>query len=92
MRTHLITTCAAGCVFMCASALLAEVTVAPVFGDHMVLQREWPVPVWGTAAPGEQVSVGFAGQTVETKAGPDGNWLVKLKPLETSRTAQALVA
>ena len=30
--------------------------LAPVFSDHMVLQREMPVPVWGTAAAGEEVT------------------------------------
>ena len=39
---------------MAASAAQAAVKVAGVFGDHMVLQREQPVPVWGTAAPGER--------------------------------------
>jgi len=28
----------------------AEVKVASVFGENMVLQRERPVPIWGTAA------------------------------------------
>lgn len=31
-----------------------------VFGDHMVLQRGRPVPVWGEAAPGEEVRVSFS--------------------------------
>lgn len=40
----------------------AELTLAPVFSDHMVLQREKPVPVWGNAAPGATVTVEFAVQ------------------------------
>ena len=40
----------------------AELKLAGVFGDHMVLQRDKPVPVWGWAEPGEQVTVEFAGQ------------------------------
>ena len=46
----------------------AKVAFAPVFGDKMVLQRDMPVRVWGTAAPGEAVKVSFAGQSRETKA------------------------
>ena len=38
----------------------AELTVALVFTDHMVLQRDRPVPVWGEAAPGERVAVEFS--------------------------------
>jgi sialate O-acetylesterase len=41
------------------------------------------VPVWGTAIPGEQVSVEFAGQIRSTVAGPDGKWQVVLVGLKT---------
>lgn len=54
---------------------------AAVFGDHMVLQRDMPVPVWGTAAPGEEVTVRFRDQAKTAKAGADGKWLLKLDPL-----------
>jgi sialate O-acetylesterase len=47
----------------------------------MVLQRDMEVPVWGTAAPGEQVAVEFAGQKVSVAADPSGRWMTKLKPL-----------
>ena len=44
-----------------------------VFGDHMVLQRGQPVPVWGWAQPGETVTVTFAGQKKQAVgAEPDG--------------------
>jgi sialate O-acetylesterase len=49
--------------------------------DHAVLQCDKPVPVWGRAAPGEHVSVAFAGQAVGTTAGPDGRWIVVLAPM-----------
>ena len=32
--------------------LRGEVTLSPMFGDHAVLQRDKPVPVWGKAKPG----------------------------------------
>ena len=67
-----------------AQAGVAEVELPGVLSDGMVLQRELPVPIWGTANPGESVSVSFAGQKVRTEAGADGKWLVKLKPLKTS--------
>lgn len=62
----------------------AEVKVPVVFSDHMVLQQGIPVPVWGTATPGEDVSVSIAGQTQSVKAGANGKWMVKLKPLTIS--------
>lgn len=57
---------------------------APHFSDHMVLQRGIEVPVWGTADAGAKVTVSFAGQTVNTKAGKDGQWRAFLKPLVAS--------
>ena len=52
-----------------------------LFGDGMVLQRDIACPVWGTAAPGEAVTVEILGRTKTTQAGADGRWSVKLDPL-----------
>lgn len=52
-----------------------------LFSNSMVVQRDLPVPVWGWADPGENVSVEFAGQTHTTTAGGDGAWRVRLDPL-----------
>ena len=46
----------------------------------MVLQRDMPVPIWGTADNGEKVTVQFNGQSASTVA-TDGKWMVRLKPL-----------
>ncbi|MDB5105870.1 MAG: Sialic acid-specific 9-O-acetylesterase [Fibrobacteres bacterium] len=51
------------------------------FGDHMVLQRNMSVPVWGNALPNETVTVTFNGQTRQGKAGADGKWMVRLDPM-----------
>lgn len=68
----------------------AEVELAAVFGDGMVLQRELPVPIWGMAAPGEEVTVTFAGQSVSGRADAKGQWMVKLAPLDTSSENRTL--
>ncbi|MBV9923407.1 MAG: sialate O-acetylesterase [Acidobacteria bacterium] len=73
-----------------AASARAEVTLPDVLSDSMVLQRGVRVPVWGTAAPGEAVTVGFAGQTKRTKAGADGRWRVWLDPLRANATPQVL--
>ncbi len=65
-----------------ASMAHAAVTPNPLFAHHAVLQQRMPVPVWGTADPGEAVTVQIAGQKVSTTAGPDGKWLVRLAPLK----------
>ncbi len=62
----------------------ADVKMPSVFGSHMVLQRDQPDKVYGTADPGEEVSVSIAGQSKTTKANDQGRWSVTLDPLKTS--------
>lgn len=63
----------------------------PVFLDRMVLQRGKPVPVWGTAPPGSEVSVKFSGQTKTTAVTVGGKWEIKLDPLVANKRPQNLV-
>ena len=65
--------------------------LSPVFGEHMVLQRDKPVRLWGWAEPGTQVTVTFAGQKKTATADAQGRWLVALDPLEASADARDLV-
>lgn len=69
----------------------ADVSLPAVFSDHMVLQREVEVPVWGWAEPGEQVTVSIAGQSPSATAGADGKWMVKLAPMKTGEPATLTV-
>jgi len=71
-------------LLLTACPLLAEVKLASPFTSHMVLQREKPVPVWGTADAGEKVTVEFAGQKISATASADGKWRADLKPMEAS--------
>ncbi len=69
----------------------AEVKLHGLFGDHMVLQRDMKVPVWGTADPGEAVTVEFDGQKVAGKADDKGKWLVTLEPLKAGGPHKLMV-
>ncbi len=60
------------------------------FGDHMVLPMERPVTVWGTGDPGEEVSVGFSGQTARTRVDDAGRWELRLPPLAASAEGRKL--
>ena len=65
--------------------------VSKLFSDHMVLQREMPVPVWGMAKPGTKVTVKFGAQQEKTgEAGTDGKWLLRLDALKVSAEPAAL--
>jgi sialate O-acetylesterase len=69
----------------------ATVSLAPLFRDHAVLQRDKQIPVWGSAAPGEHVAVSFRGQNADATAGADGRWTVSLAPLAASKDPSDLV-
>jgi len=69
----------------------AGLATAAIFSDHLVLQREAKVPVWGTATAGESVSVTFAGQTKSVVAGADGRWRIVLDPLKAGDTGALVV-
>ncbi len=68
----------------------AELRLPAVFGDHMVLQRDARVPVWGTADAGAVVTVAFAGQTKTATAASDGRWRIDLDPLTASAAGREL--
>ncbi len=77
-------------VLATAASATAAVTLAPPFTEHMVLQRDQPVPVWGTAAPGEQVTVEFAGQEKSATTDGKGTWRVTLDRLPASAEGRVL--
>lgn len=51
------------------------------YTDRMVLQRDRPLPVRGTANAGTRIKVSIAGQHKKTRTGSDGKWQVTLDPL-----------
>ena len=73
-----------------SAGLQAEVKLPAILSDHIVLQREAAVPIWGTAEAGEKVSVQLGDQTKSATAGSDGRWMVKLDSLKAASTAQEL--
>src|SRR5262245_2822566 len=70
--------------------LRADVKLPAVISDHMVLQADSPVSLWGWADAHDAVSVTFAGQTVKTTADAQGAWTIKLDKLKASSESQTL--
>ena len=68
---------------------LAEVTAPRLFGDHMVLPDGDATPIWGNASGEKSVSVSFLDPNgseiaqTQTDVDPNGNWLVRLGPLQS---------
>ena len=67
-----------------AAAVLSAISVSRFFSDGMILQRDRPVPVWGTAAPGERVEASFRGKRAQATADAKGNWCATLPALPAS--------
>lgn len=59
-------------------AAIAQQKLAAVFSDHMVLQRNAPLNIWGTAKPGETITIRFHEQEKKAVCNKEGKWLVTL--------------
>lgn len=68
----------------------ADLRLAQPFQDHMVLQRQMPVPVWGWAAPNKEVTVTMGGQSAKATSDASGYWCAKLPAMEANATGQAV--
>jgi sialate O-acetylesterase len=77
MSPRLLLAC--GLAALAAPPARADVQLHPLFTDHAVLQRDMPIPVWGTANPGATVTVQLgAGASATATADSDGRWLARL--------------
>lgn len=75
----------------CVPLARADVKLPAIFSDHLVLQRDMPVPVWGWADAGETVTVSVAGQSQTATAGADGKWRVTLTKLASGEPGTLVV-
>lgn len=66
--------------------------LASVFKDHMVVQREKAIAVFGTGEPGEKVFVTLFTSKSHTTVKKDGTWCVSLSPLPTGEGYQMKVS
>lgn len=77
-------------VLFAPSANAADLKLSSLFQDHMVLQRERPIKVWGWSDAGDKVTVSFAGLTKRATAGKDGKWMVTLAELKASSEGRVM--
>jgi sialate O-acetylesterase len=73
-----------------ASTAVAEVKLPDVISSSMVLQQKQAIPIWGTAEPGESVTVTFAGKKKTVIAGADGKWRVDLGKFDASSEPRSM--
>ena len=90
MRTSSGLTISLAAWLISSGVLRCEVKLPPHFSDHMVLQRDMRVPIWGTADPGEAATVAFAEQQKSAIAGADGKWRIELDAMSASPQGRPL--
>ncbi len=73
-----------------ATSARADVRVPSIFGDHMVLQQQQPIRIWGWAEKGESVTVALGSDTQTATAADSGRWQVALPPRKASNAPATL--
>ncbi|MEO8498032.1 MAG: sialate O-acetylesterase, partial [Planctomycetota bacterium] len=77
-------------LLLAPSITAAELSLGSLFQDHVVLQRDMAVPVWGTAEAGQSVAIEFAGQSKQATADDQGKWVIKLDAMPASAEGRTL--
>jgi sialate O-acetylesterase len=77
-------------IFLFPLSVQAQLQLAKIFSDNMLLQRERPIHVWGKGVPGKNVGVGFADEVVIINVKPDSTWSVELSPQKANSIPQSL--
>jgi len=75
---------------LCTGDLFAQIRLPKLIADHMVLQRDQPVTVWGWASPEEKVSLTLKNKTYHTATSLDGKWKVSV-PAQPSGSGYEMV-
>ena len=60
----------------------AQLRLPEIFSDHMILQRDKPVKIWGSANAGETILVSIGNVKSEVSADKSGHWLISLPPFK----------
>ncbi len=76
------------------AAARADVKLNELFTDNMVLQAHHDDPIWGTASPGEEITIfitssDFKSETKVLTPGDDGHWRATLPSMGPTMTESA---
>lgn len=74
-----------------AAAAYAKISTPRIFSDNMILQRDMPVKIWGTADPNAMVNVDFGNQNVSVKSDGWGFWTATFAPMPACKTPRDIV-
>ena len=68
----------------------AQIRLPRLISDHMVLQRDQPLKIWGWASPNEKVTIQFDHKTYKTAANAAGKWEIGL-PAHSAGTGYSMI-
>ncbi len=77
---------------LCSLSVQAAPVFDPVFQDNMVLQRDAPITIWGTAKPKSPVRISWQGEEIEVTPNAQGEWMVSFPPLAAKASPSTLTA
>ncbi len=79
------------CMFSLQISARAAIELSNLFSDHMVLQREMPIEIWGTGDRGEKISLIISDKEYVSQVDQAGNWTIKLEPQEAGGPYDILI-
>jgi sialate O-acetylesterase len=82
---------ALGMLWTTSGAASADPLLAGVFQDHMVVQRDRPIEIWGQATAGAQLSVSLGGHSASAVTAGDGTWRARLPAMPAGGPHQLVV-
>src|ERR1700712_1654247 len=69
-------------LFLFKFSAFADIRLPQLINNHMVLQRDIKLKIWGWALPGEKINISFNGKQINTLTRNDGKWLVNLPAMK----------
>jgi len=69
----------------------AQVSMPKVFSNHMVLQRDMEIPIWGNAPAGTQITAVLGDAQTKGIAGENGKWMLHLPPFKAGGPYKLIV-
>ncbi|WP_185693290.1 sialate O-acetylesterase [Puniceicoccus vermicola] len=76
--------------FLFAITAQAELKLPSILSDHMVIQAEKPIKLWGWATPDAEISATFLDSTRSTRTRSDGTWLIELPAAEANAQPETI--
>lgn len=78
-------------ILFCPLFSIAQLKVAEIFSDNMLLQRDKPVKIWGKGIPGSSISVQFSNTKRNTVVDSDSAWVVIFQKQKANTQPQSLL-